>query len=727
MTLLHIKVEGKTATYLRRDGAIVCDNDDYRIAFIFDDEWASYTEKTARFICKGEHYDVKFVGSEVAVPALPDTTEVTVGLYVPDAIRTTTSAVIPCLPSVLSRGTRPSEAYAEPYVEPILAAAHRVEVAEENAAAHASGAAASAESAANAATTAEGHATDAARSAQAANRSAGAAQTAAGEAIAAATAAESEVVVLTKRVVNLEKGITPDPTHVDDTLACRKAVPANALPYAQIDVIGGMTYKKNQLFDLLMLDGETGSYDRILLVDGEGIHINKECQLMYGTPEERTSKTLQQFCFGIEVGKVYTLSWRAEPEGDGTTMTYLRPEGNVLSTTPTSVTFEATAGTLTSGLYVRGSATDYYGDIYADATQFTEIMLNEGASALPWQPFVYGPPIRDTKVMGLIIGGANLWAPITSENGATKNGVTLTIDERGVCTLNGTCTAGAIFTEQFMLAAGTYTMRDFAEGTFPTHADARTQLYSGATGERLDIGNYDAADRTVTFTVANMTTFNRRIKVSAGHTYNNCKLSPMLVKGSTTPATFVPYHANGYFGIPAEVQAIDGYGWGLSGSVYNGIEWDENGKATFVKRVGRVTFDGTEAWWDNTNVHGYFVCATAPGVKPTSIALSNRYLTGMPLEVGVPCIYFSNTTLVIFPGTDATTIDGWKAKLAEWKAAGNPLTLYYELAEPVVTDVSAYLSSDNFVAVEGCGEITAHNANSDAVPTTVIYQLKPEA
>lgn len=95
----HVTVINRVATYLKRDGAIVCNNSGYKISFAFDSEWDAYATKTARFIWNGAYRDVEFTGNECAVPPIFNASEVHVGVYVDD-IQTTTSAVIPCLKSV---------------------------------------------------------------------------------------------------------------------------------------------------------------------------------------------------------------------------------------------------------------------------------------------------------------------------------------------------------------------------------------------------------------------------------------------------------------------------------------------------------------------------------------------------------------------------------------------------------------------------------------------------
>lgn len=45
-----------------------------------------------------------------------------------------------------------------------------------------------------------------------------------------------------KRITNLEQGISPDPFYTDSSVAYVKEVPTNALPYAEVSKVGGMSY-----------------------------------------------------------------------------------------------------------------------------------------------------------------------------------------------------------------------------------------------------------------------------------------------------------------------------------------------------------------------------------------------------------------------------------------------------------------------------------------------------
>ena len=78
---------------------IVCGNADYTVIFETDEEWSSYSIKTARFNYTQNgvrlHQDVQFTGDRCAVPVMTDVYAVEIGLYAGD-IRTSTLARIPC-------------------------------------------------------------------------------------------------------------------------------------------------------------------------------------------------------------------------------------------------------------------------------------------------------------------------------------------------------------------------------------------------------------------------------------------------------------------------------------------------------------------------------------------------------------------------------------------------------------------------------------------------------
>lgn len=110
MKEIRVDIRNKIATYNTRDGAIVCENNNYRIRFTFDEEWNQHPVKQARFIWNDKYLDVVFTGDTVPVPIISQATTLTVGVYAGEKLRTTTPAQIPCLRSIICESGRAKEA-----------------------------------------------------------------------------------------------------------------------------------------------------------------------------------------------------------------------------------------------------------------------------------------------------------------------------------------------------------------------------------------------------------------------------------------------------------------------------------------------------------------------------------------------------------------------------------------------------------------------------------------
>lgn len=124
---IHITVKDKIAT---GDGSrIVCGNSDYMAVFSFDEEWAAYTMKTARFVNVGGSYtDVVFEGNACPVPIIHNTLGVKVGVFA-GYLSTTTSAWFDCQKSVLcGSGGLPVDPPPDVYAQ-IMEKLNRIETA----------------------------------------------------------------------------------------------------------------------------------------------------------------------------------------------------------------------------------------------------------------------------------------------------------------------------------------------------------------------------------------------------------------------------------------------------------------------------------------------------------------------------------------------------------------------------------------------------------------------
>jgi hypothetical protein len=183
----------------------------------------------------------------------------------------------------------------------------------------------------------------------------------------------------------------------------------------------------------------------------------------------------------------------------------------------------------------------------------------------------------------------------------------------------------------------------------------------------------------------------------------------MLNKGSTV-LPYTPYVCK-TFSVPEEVQALDGYGEGINESVYNYIDFE---KKQFVKRVGKVDM-GSLSWNYGSDSDVYFSYSYDLKDKikvnynnPVMIAENYKTVAWGSTNTNDICM---NGAGVIRVYTENINI----------KPSG---MLCYELAEPVITDISDILPDDNFIAVEGGGTVTAVNEYEYAVPSEITYQIK---
>lgn len=132
MRQINVAVRNRVADYIGGE-RYVCGNNDYAIVFDFDTEWAAYETKTARFVTGRRYLDVVFNCDVCPVPVLNNVTMFKVGVFAGD-IRTTTSAQVPALKSILDNGGTPlpppTDVYAQ-IMEQLNALTNRVDEAQE--------------------------------------------------------------------------------------------------------------------------------------------------------------------------------------------------------------------------------------------------------------------------------------------------------------------------------------------------------------------------------------------------------------------------------------------------------------------------------------------------------------------------------------------------------------------------------------------------------------------
>lgn len=98
--IIEVNVSNKIARLADKNTVAVCENSDYVIHFNFDEEWAAYETKTARFKWGGKYTDVVFTGNECAMPVINNVYSVKIGVYAGN-LHTTTSALLMMKKSIL--------------------------------------------------------------------------------------------------------------------------------------------------------------------------------------------------------------------------------------------------------------------------------------------------------------------------------------------------------------------------------------------------------------------------------------------------------------------------------------------------------------------------------------------------------------------------------------------------------------------------------------------------
>jgi hypothetical protein len=142
-------------------------------------------------------------------------------------------------------------------------------------------------------------------------------------------------------------------------------------------------------------------------------------------------------------------------------------------------------------------------------------------------------------------------------------------------------------------------------------------------------------------------------------------INPTLVPGTTAPTAYTPY--------TGQTNTLT-----LPETVYGGEVDAVNGEG--IKNWERVVLDGTEAWEYDTR--GLFIYSLPQKAKSAAKLLCDRY-TGKYVSTA-EALYVENKIFVV--GTSVcghTTVSEWNAYLAAQYAAGTPVQICYQLAEPV--------------------------------------------
>lgn len=303
-----------------------------------------------------------------------------------------------------------------------------------------------------------------------------------------------------------------------------------------------------------------------------------------------------------------------------------------------------------------------------------------------------GTPTPSAPVDIVCNNGALRLSPnlLSGMESKTLNGVAIDVDADGVITLSGTCTtsANATVLSNLSLVAGDYTLKVFDKQTQSN--GTKIQVYNSAVGFNLTF----SMDSDTTETTGALTAdadVSVRVRVDGGVTYDNYKIKPMFVKGSTAPSEFITVGAVYADGNP-EVLTISGTDHTQTASVQSlfavGDVQDEQNiiSGGVTHRIGYHVFDGTETFSKSSAYGKAFLLNAAYaawGADKTKAVLCTHFL-GLPQKSSAQddnTCFFNSTGHFYFRVTDNSDTYAFKAWLAAQYAAGTPVIVFFVLAE----------------------------------------------
>lgn len=198
----------------------------------------------------------------------------------------------------------------------------------------------------------------------------------------------------------------------------------------------------------------------------------------------------------------------------------------------------------------------------------------------------------------------------------------------------------------------------------------------------------------------------------------------IMITESDTPTAYAPYHRNVYQ-IPDTIKALPGYGWS-AGTARNYVDYENK---RYVQCVNSVDL-GTLTWTagGGTSSQTVFIASSRKicGQKLSynsaiaSNILCSKYLAKSQNEVwsdATPVSIATNATIDGYVYVNDTAYTDTTA----FKQAMQDVILYYELATPIVTDISNLIDDDFLrnLTVEAGGSVTFKNSNGDDYRTPV--------
>jgi hypothetical protein len=466
-----------------------------------------------------------------------------------------------------------------------------------------------------------------------------------------------------------------EPWLYNDTETVKEAI----LPFAEVTKIGGMTRKCTNLFDPAQLLNASGWTESGGIYSGTLKSYNVAFANGFEMPafEPNTRYTVSVFGYSTNgasprICAEYT---------DGTNGILI----NISASTMTHYSYVTAEGKSVSKIY------GTFGSGSNETMYLKDIQVTKGSTALPYEPYFDG--LRSAPVTAVESAGKNFW----NNAAAVQCEGTLTKTETGFIFTRGSFTKGTSYSYSIPLTKGqTITFSCTGQPYTPMlylykERAYGTNLMSVTSGKLTYTAQEDLPKATFT--------------VIINSTEPSVEVSNIQVELGDSVTSYAPY-LRSQLSVPAAVQALEGYGDGINDTCYNYVDWE---KKQFVKRVGKVDL-GTLDWVVKSDYA--YSASIRHKAKPYGAILYSNLPTGIRRN----SIDSAGSVVVAFDAglyTDATA----------FKSAMSGVMLYYELAEPIITDISDLLTEDALIGVEGGGTTTMANEHGFAVPSEVTFTV----
>lgn len=334
----------------------------------------------------------------------------------------------------------------------------------------------------------------------------------------------------------------------------------------------------------------------------------------------------------------------------------------------------------------------------------------------------------------------------------TVNGVTFTKLDNGKFVANGTATGGdAYFSDSFIPIKG----HVYLEKSCPKGGSAETyRSYITGSGVVMDT-NYGSG--VIAPINVDARVYIVPLMVKSGATVNNLVVYPQIYDltamfGSGNepasveefekifPAAYYPYNAGEIVStgvtevavgdtahkIPEAIKALPGYGWS-AGTARNYVDYENKRYVQCVNSVDLGTLDWTSRLSTVDNSIYVFIS--------NDLNVNNRGNNGLCshydfVTSDIDATIAKKDKFFYYNPLNIAFIDKSYTDAAAFKQAMQGVILYYELANPIVTDISTLIPDDFLrnIEVEAGGSITFKNSNGDSycipVPSEEEYVVK---